>query len=352
MLRDLSSTGLIRQVVFTHPGTNDDIRLYVGDGSDWGVRAEYLAPHRWGGTAAAIVSLLTESPQTLSSPFLVIYGDSLLRMDYNALVEFHIKKGASMTIACHRPRFDAFLFEAESSDRQRTNFGIAELQPNGLVTHFEEKPYLDTITTSFTHPVANAAVYVIDPQALLAVPRPRDSTFDLAYDVIPWLVANGERIAGMDIAPGFRIDLGTLSNYLSVHLAMLRGYVQMPDANIVYDSKRAVVHSGATVTAPVFLGEGAQIGNDAVVESTVVGERSVIQEGASIRESVILADAIVGAGAVIEGSIVGPHTQVSAGAVVPRGTVTSAWSRIGGPELVLPQDVVQGLFLNDSGEKE
>ena len=352
LLRDLSMTGLVRRALLTHPGVDDDIRLYFGATTD-GVRLEYLSPQILTGTAAAIVSLLTESTEALSSPFLVIYGDSLLTMDYRALIEFHINKRASMTIACHRPRFDAFLFETGSSHRQRTNFGIVELQPDGFVTHFEEKPYLDTIAATFTCPMANAAVYVIDPFVLQSIPRPKDSNFDFAYNVIPWLLENGERIAGMDIAPGFRIDMGTLSNYLSLHLAMLRGDVQIPDgAERFYNSHRMTVHSGAKIIPPIFLGEGAQIGKGAVIDSTVVGDRSVIGEGTRIRESVILADTVIGAGAVIEGSIVGPHTQISNGVILPRGTVTSAWSRLGGAELVLPRDTVQGFFLDGSGERK
>jgi NDP-sugar pyrophosphorylase family protein len=350
LLRDISSSGLIRKVLLTHPGKNDDIRRYFGDGADCGVPLEYCASRRWSGTAGAVLSLLAESPQALSSPFLVVYGDSLLRMNYRALLDFHIENDASMTIACHRPRFDAFLFEDNSSDRQRTNFGIAELGPNGLVTRFEEKPCLNTITTSFINPVANAAVYVIDPRALQAVPRPENSTFDFAYHVIPWLIENGERVAGLDIDPGFRVDIGTLPHYLSLQLETLRGNVQMHDAGEIFPgSQRAIIDSSATLVPPFVLGNGAEIRGGAVLESSILGDRVVIESGAHIRESVILADAVVGARAVIDGSILGPHTQISSGAIVPRGTVISAWSRIGGPELLLVKDVVRGLIFDDSG---
>lgn len=348
LLSDLASAGFTRALL-TNRGRGNDIQLHFGDGADIGVHLDYLAPGQWMGTAGMVMSLLENSPAAVSSPFLVIYGDSLLRIDYGSLIAFHRQSGASLTIACHRPRFDEFLFDNPAPDQPRTNFGVADLQPNGRVTHFEEKPYLERIGTAFVHPVANAAVYVIEPSALRGMPAPAHKELDFGYDLIPWLIARGDRIYGMDIAPGFRIDLGTLPHYLSVQLAALWGEVAIQPAfrsidDGVWLQDGATIHPGATMIPPVFIGAGGIVENGATLAAAIIGARTTVRESALVRESMVLEDTTIGIGARVEGSILGSHNCVAAGAVVPRGTVTGAWSRIGGPELMLSKPTLGGLL--------
>jgi NDP-sugar pyrophosphorylase family protein len=339
LLEDLSQVGLER-VLFTDVGLGGDIQRYFGDGKSFGVHLEYLTPRQWNGTAGAVASLLDENSGHVSSPFFVIYGDSLLRMDFEALLNVHRANLACMTLACHRPRLDAFLFDDGAGNEPRTNFGVAQLETNGRITRFEEKPILTSIPLYFSRPVASAAVYLIDPDKLRVVPRPNQPTFDFAYDVIPALIANGEIVAGLDISPGFRVDLGTLSHYLSFHLATLRRQV-LVDVPVLRSTEGIHVGEGATVSQhaklvpPVFIGTGSRIERGAVIEAAVVGERSVVEEGATVRESVLHGDVTVGAAACVEGSILGAHTLVARRARVPRGTTTGSWSQLGGDELVL-----------------
>jgi len=345
LLHDLSRAGL-RRVFITHPGKQGDIRRYFGDGGEYGLSLEYLQPRAWGGTAGAVVSLLEEERPAISNPAVVIYGDSLLRMDYRALIDFHIAKEASMTLACHRPRFSAFLYEPAPDGRERTNFGIAELQFGGRIAHFAEKPELNSIPATFALPAANAAVYVSDPDAIRSVPPPA-TIFDFAYDVIPWLVRNGNRVFGLDIAPGFRVDMGTLPNYLSFHLAMLRGAVPVPQGDAFWRSHEPRCQAGATLEQPVFIGEDVSVGASAVVAFSVIGDHCVISDGAQVRESVVLADAVIGSGAVVEGSVIGSHSRIAGGTKLPRGSVTSSWSHIGGPELVLSPETIRSLIFSE-----
>ena len=291
LLHDLANTGISRAII-TDPGRNNDIKLHFGDGSDINIHLDYLPKSPWIGTAGTVNSILENMPDAISSPFIVIYGDSLLQMDYNALIDLHCRTNSSFTIACHRPHFDKFLFENEVPDQPRTGFGIMDLQPDGRVIHFEEKPYLHKIESNFIHPVANAAVYVIDPNALLDVPVQGLGELDFGYDLIPWLLARGYRIFGMDIAPGFRVDLGTLPHYLSVQLAALRGEIMvhadfpsLPDGLWIEDG--ASIHPGAKLIPPVFIGAGGKVENETTIASAIIGARVIIRERALVRESVV-----------------------------------------------------------------
>ena len=278
--------------------------------------------------------LLETSPIELSSPFLVIYGDSLLRMDFKSLVEFHFAQDASLTLACHRPQFEAFLFEDGLANPTRTNFGIAELECDGYISRFEEKPLLLDIPSSFARPVANAAVYVVEPESLRDASCKSPANFDFAYDVIPQLVNLGQKVAGLDIAPGFRLDLGTLRHYLAFQLAVLKETLPInlhwaKSSGFVFSQGDVQVHSSARITGPVFLGQAVQIDRDVALDSSVIGTGTRIGAGASVRESIIMEDVTLGEGAIVEGSIVGSHSWIGPQIRVPEGTVTGSWSSIG-----------------------
>jgi len=349
LFQGIRASGIFGKVLLTSKGRDNDILLHVGDGSALGLQIFYPPMKGWAGTAGAVRCLIDELPDSATSPIVVVYGDSLLQIDFSALVAFHLAKSASFTMACHSPRFDAFLFEGEGGTELRTNFGVAELDSGGKVLHFEEKPLLATIAESFEHPTANAAVYVVDPEVLRSVPSPEGRLFDFAYHVIPWLVERGERVVGLNIAPGFRVDLGTLQHYLSMHMAVLRGEVQFKvpataAATGLRNHADASIHPLARLITPVFVDCGARIESHAEIESSVIGECAVVREGAVIRDSILLGHTVVGAGAMIERSILGRHCSVAPATLLPRGTVVGDWSVIGGDELELSSEIVRGLL--------
>jgi NDP-sugar pyrophosphorylase family protein len=348
LLDDLARAGL-SCAVMTSQGKNNDIERHFGDGASRGLRLSYLRASGWKGTAGTIMSLLDHSPIPVSSPFLVIYGDSLLQIDYRALLELHRNAGAVFTVACHRPRFEDFVFESEASSRPRTNFGVVDLLPDGRVRRFEEKPYLDEIGSHFHNPVANAAVYVVEPSALNDLPLSSPRGLDFGYDVIPLLVARGDCVCGIDIAPGFRIDLGTLSHYLSVQLASLRGQVPIQPgfqslSEGIWIEDGAKLDAGASIVPPALVCRDAVVENGATLSSAIVGARAIVREKSLVFESVVLDNVTIGAGARVEGSVLGPHTSVQPGATLPRGTITGAWSRLGGSEFLLSEAAVRGLL--------
>jgi len=349
LLCDLSGSGLVREVLLTSPGQDNDIRLRFGDKTSDGLAIGYLSSRVWSGTAGAVLSASCERPDALSSTSVIVYGDSILRMDYGRLIEFHRSTRSSMTIACHRPPFEAFLFETGNAGLARTNFGVAELGQDGRVTRFEEKPVLKHIAASFNDPVANAAVYVIDTTVLRRMPTPNAAQFDFAYHVIPWLVEHGEPVYGLEIAPGFRFDLGTLPHYLGVHLAALRGEVPVnvpgellaPGIRI---ERGVQIHSKAVIVPPVFIGQGARLGSGCRLECCAIGEHTDIDENASVKNSVVLASSVIGAGAAVDASVLGPHSTVGPGTTVPRGTVCSAWGLLGDPGLLPVPGAIKELF--------
>jgi dTDP-glucose pyrophosphorylase len=116
------------------------IEDYFGDGSQWGVRIDYLREESPLGTAGAL-GLLSPRPD---SPIIVTNGDVLTDISYGEVLDFHCSNKALATMAVR-------LYEWQHP------FGVVRIKGVDIVG-FEEKPT--------THTYINAGVYVLEPEAL------------------------------------------------------------------------------------------------------------------------------------------------------------------------------------------
>jgi mannose-1-phosphate guanylyltransferase len=119
---------------------------------------------------------------------LVCYADNLTDIDLGSMLLHHNQSQALITMA---------LFHSSTP----TECGIAELDSNGFVTSFEEKP---RYPKSF---LANAGIYVMRQECGACLPHRKPS--DIAFDVLPAVVG---RVSGW-VWPGFFMDIGNPAAY-------------------------------------------------------------------------------------------------------------------------------------------
>lgn len=119
--------------------------------------------------------------------FFILYADNLTNINLTKLLEFHILKKQQFTMALNRV-----------GDPARC--GIAELDENGIVTSFIEKPKNPTSN------LANAGVYVAKPEILNLLSATKIA--DIGYDLLPQLIG---KMAGWE-TKNYLIDIGTLEN--------------------------------------------------------------------------------------------------------------------------------------------
>lgn len=127
------------------------IENHFGDGEHFGIRITYLRENKRMGTAGAL-SLL---PGSCDKKLLVMNGDILSQIDFQALLAFHNASGASMTAAV-------------TIYQQQVPFGVVHVEKQRMLA-IKEKPVL-------THFV-NAGIYVINPERIHDVPK--DTFFDM-----------------------------------------------------------------------------------------------------------------------------------------------------------------------------
>jgi NDP-sugar pyrophosphorylase family protein len=173
-----------------------------------GYLAEKIDAHYRGGKAPLPVAVVTEPealgtggairhalPATAGDPVLAVNGDSILALDYAALVERHRATRALATLAL-LPMADA------------ARFGTVEIAGERVVRFAEKQPGTGLI---------NAGIYVLAREAASAFPAGPSS---IERDVLPALVASGRVSAFVADAPF--LDIGLPETYASAPAFLAR----------------------------------------------------------------------------------------------------------------------------------
>lgn len=193
------------------------ITEYFKDGSAWDVTLHYSWEPTLLGTAGAARKLAA----FLDEPFVVVYGDLFTNVRLSRLVAFHEAKqraeNALITLALYRVG-------------NPTECGLVDLDAAGRIMRFVEKPPAAEVFTD----VANSGILLCQPAVLDNVPA--GAFFDFSHDLIPGLLAAGQRLYGQLIATGeYVIDIGTPAGYA---LACSAGQVWGPDSDTVQTIER------------------------------------------------------------------------------------------------------------------
>src|SRR2546426_5284966 len=145
------------------------IEQAIGDGRAFGLRIHYLREDALSGTAGPLRKLAGHLGR---ERFLVLNGDNLTDLDLTALIEFHHRRYAELTVALHRE---------EPVDLQQKS--VAETTMDGRMTRFVEKPRATQLYSDWS----SAGVYVFEHSVLGWIPE--GEPYDIGHDLIPSLLS-------------------------------------------------------------------------------------------------------------------------------------------------------------------
>ena len=277
---------------------------YFGDGSRLGIKLSHVTEDKPLGTCGAIKNV---ADHLGDEPVIVCNGDILTDLDIGALVEYHRRKGAVVTIT---------LTPVEDP----TAYGLVPLDDDGRIKEFLEKPSWDQVVTN----MINAGTYVLDPAVLEQVPPGENYSFE--RQLFPDLLEQGEPLYGFP-SECYWLDLGTPRKYLSAHHDILDGKIKVPFkgeeiAENVFVGRDVEIHGDARLQGPVLLGDNVRIGAGAQVgDQTCIGNGVRVGAEARIQGAVILDDVTLGEGCAVECGIVGRGTSLGDGVRVAEYSV-------------------------------
>ncbi len=294
------------------------LNAYVGSGQPWDLDGDdggvYILPpymsagekgNWFSGTANAIYQNLDFIDLWDPEYVLILSGDHIYKMDYSDMLREHKEKGAACSIAV-----------IQVSLAEATRFGIMNVAEDGYICEFEEKP---------AHPksdLASMGIYIFTwktlRQALIDDDNDPDSEFDFGKNIIPRLLAAGEKLWPYRFQ-GYWRDVGTITSLWDANMDMLT-----PELIGLYDPDWPIL-SRSPIRPPQVVGKTADIRHSIVTEGCVVegsvfnsvlSNQVTVREGAKVEYSVLMPGAVVEAGAEVRFAILGENARVCAGAKV------------------------------------
>jgi glucose-1-phosphate adenylyltransferase len=294
---------------------------HIGSGGPWDLNRDFTggvriySPYKvrgssewYLGTADAVQQNFRFIKSSDPDFVLVLSGDHVYAMNYDALIAFHVDHQADVTICTIRvPIEDA------------SRFGILDVDKSYRVTDFEEKP------PQPKSDLVNMGVYLFNIELLDKVlweDRARsESSHDFGTDILPRLVAEGARVHAFPYS-GYWVDVGTVESYWKAHMDLIA-----EPAPIDLNDRSWVIHTRTEERPPVRISSGSQVSDsmitdgcvvsaDAIVERSVLSPGVRVMPGAVVRESVILTEAVIQPGAKVERSIIDKRVSIGENAVV------------------------------------
>ena len=286
------------------------------------------------GTADAVRKQLTELTSTGAKFILILAGDHLYRMDYEAMAEYHWATNADITVAVQ-----------PVSAANAVRFGILRRADDGRIIDFAEKPRdpqrlaeLVSRDDPARPYLGSMGIYIFNTEVLIEYLQDTDHT-DFGGDVIP-LSIKQHKVYGFDFDDYWE-DIGTIRSFYDTNLSLTQpnSPFNLYDAYFpIYTHARFLPGSilDGSSLHNVLLTEGCRIGR-AKIQDSVIGLRSIIEGGCEISSTIVMGNDYyensnpgssnipmgVGPNCVIEGAILDKNVRIGSNVIIkpfPRGT--------------------------------
>jgi len=276
----------------------------------YSVPPQQITVNRWyRGTADSIYQNLNLLEYERPRQVLILSGDHVYKMDYLAMLDFHLEKGADLTVgAVPAPRAEA------------SAFGILHVDADSKVIDFLEKPAEPPgMPGNPEFSLVSMGVYIFQAKTLvqevIADSKNPDSQHDFGRNIIPRMVGKKKVYAypfqdQETGEPSYWRDIGQLDAYFTAHQDLLG-----PGASFnLFDEEWPL--RGYVVPTPPAMFRGRHI----QVSDSLIAEGCIIEE-AGVKSSVLSPGVQVGAGADVEEAILWDKVSLGAGAKIRRAVI-------------------------------
>ena len=250
------------------------------------------------GTADSIyrnIDWLKESHE----PYVVIAsGDGVYKVDYNKVLEYHIAKGADITVVCT---------EAPADPK---GYGVVCTNKDGRITEFEEKP-LEAASNTIS-----CGIYVIRRRLLIELLE--ECAYDDKYDFVNDIIIRGKRIRKVYAYPltGYWGAISSIEDYYRVNMDFLK-----MDVRKFFFGDEPAIYSKVSDNPPAKYNQNCFVKNSLIsngciingtVEDSVLFKNVYVGENCVIKNCIILNDIMIGDNTRLENCIIDSHSTVLA----------------------------------------
>jgi len=273
------------------------------------------------GTADALFHNMWLLSRSDSKYVVVLSGDHIYRMDYEAMLEEHIAKDAKLTIAC-----------MEVPKNQASAFGVMAVDSDHRITSFIEKPSdPPSIPGQPESSLASMGIYIFSmevlQQALHQDSEVESSSHDFGKDIIPKLIETRSVYAyqfnstkGRVSRDSYWRDVGTIDSFYEANMDLLE---PVPPMNL-YQKNWAIrtyepqlpparTVSSATGNEGIFINSiisNGVVNSGGSVHHSIISASVVINDSATVVDSILFDDVEVGEGSQLVNCIIDKHVKI------------------------------------------
>ncbi len=258
------------------------------------------------GTADAVYQNIDIIDSYKPEYMVILAGDHIYKMDYELMLEEHVKSGADVTLGC-----------LEVTKQEAKAFGVMGVDKNDVITSFVEKPSNPpTVPGSDNLSLASMGIYVFNTDYLFEQLQrdadDPDSKRDFGADIVPYIVKNGKAqahrfskscVKSEGEEEAYWRDVGTVDAY---HEANLDLCSYEPPLNL-YD-KDWPIWTYSEITPPAKFVHDDEGRRGAAINSMVSG--GCIVSGAQIEESLLFTGVHVRSYSSLDRAVVMPYVNV------------------------------------------
>lgn len=214
---------------------------------------------------------------------LILSGDQLYQMDFEEMVEKHVKMKAAISIAT-----------IPVNAKDATSFGILKTNEKDEITSFIEKPAADLLpdwTSEVSDDMkregrnylASMGIYIFNRDLLVELMNNPD-TNDFGKEIIPQAIGNHKVVSFQ--YEGYWTDIGNIDSFFEANLGLTDDF---PKFDLYSTEKRIYTHArmlpttkiSGTVLDKTVIADGCII-NAGKIEHSVIGVRSRIDTESTI----------------------------------------------------------------------
>jgi mannose-1-phosphate guanylyltransferase/phosphomannomutase len=291
----------------------DIIKNFFRDGSDFGIKIDYVTPLQDMGTAGAVKC----AERLLTERFLVISGDLLTDFNLKKIIDFHCDHKAMATITL-------------TSVKDPLQFGVVITDKERRITQFLEKPGWGEVISD----TINTGIYVLEPDIFRYIPA--EENFDFSQDLFPILLEKGDPLFGYPVK-GYWRDIGNTDSYREAHHDIFHGRINIRIDEEKQDLLGKDVRLGTdvrlddlkAVEGTVILGDNSQILGSPHLKDCVIGRNCTIEEGARLFRCVVWDNVYIKKWAKLVDSVICSNVSVGQGVVMEEGAIVADDTSIG-----------------------
>jgi len=286
---------------------------------------------------------------------LILAGDHIYKMDYGAMLAFHVEKQADITVGC----IEVPLEKARA-------FGVMDVDGKGQINAFIEKPEKpEPMLKKRDMALCSMGIYIFNKDFLLEQlikdADSHESSHDFGKDIIPSIIKKYQSYAYpfIDASEGKQAywrDVGTVDAFWETNLELIgvtpdlnlydeewpiwTYQEQAPPAKFVFDEDG---RRGMAVDSMV---SGGCIISGATVRHSLLFSGVTVASYSSVSDSVILPDVTIGENSIIKRAVIDKGCNIPAGTVIgedPESDAERYFMTPGGVVLVTPEMLGQQL---------